>query len=171
MTDHVFEGPDEAEDRSGGKLGRPTILHEAGPKIVAALRHGADRAAAAGYAGVPYGTVRSWLSRGHAGQEPYASFATDVETAEAEAAVRMAKVVFDAAHVDHEYRAALEWLKRRRSDLWGDVATPAQAVAQATVMVVQLGNGPPRPVAQLSDDELALVEERLEEERDESPAD
>lgn len=116
MGDATGQEKGESDERGGGQIGRPSVLSKAGPTNIAALRNGSDRAAAVGYAGVPYGTVLSWISRGRGGHAPYDEFAAQVEAAEAEAAVRMAKVVFHAAHVEGDYRAALEWLKRRRPE-------------------------------------------------------
>jgi len=144
------------------KAGRPTGIVVAGPNIIAAIRNGADRRSASEYAGVPYGTIRSWLSRGRSGLEPFATFAGQFDAAEAEAAVRMAKVVFEAAHVGSDYRAALEWLKRRRPDQWADLQSkdPA-AVVQSNLYLIQLGGKPPRSIKELSDEELTLLKEYL----------
>lgn len=157
-----MSGRDNGNERQLVRTGRPTSVEDAGAKVIAAISNGADRASASGYAGVPYGTLRSWLSRGRDGLEPYASFLRDFETAEAEAAVRMAKVVFDAAQDNKDFRAALEWLRRRRPDHWGDPQIKgAQASAQASVVLVQLGDGAPRSVQQLTDEELIDIERRL----------
>jgi hypothetical protein len=144
------------------KVGRPSDIVVAGPNIIAAIRNGADRRSASEYAGVPYGTLRSWLSRGRSGLEPFATFAKEFDAAEAEAAVRMAKVVFEAAHVGGDHRAALEWLKRRRPDQWADLQSKDPAtVVESNVYLVQLGDRPPRPIKELSDEELALLKEHL----------
>lgn len=87
-------------------------------KIVDALRNGALRKDAAKFAGVNDAMVRQWIHRGRMGMEPYVTFVTEVETAEAEAAIRMTQVIFTAAAKD--WRAAAEWLKHNRPDVWGD---------------------------------------------------
>ena len=172
MDDATNQKGTESDARDGVQIGRPSVLSEAGPRIIAALRNGADRAAAVGYAGVPYGTVRSWISRGRSGHTPYDEFAAQVEAAEAEAAVRMAKVIFDAAHAEHDYRAALEWLKRRRPEEWGEPkAKEPEATAEASVFVFQFGDKPLREVEQLSDEELELVRRELDAIADESASD
>ena len=157
-------GPEEPPlEESKAKLGRPSRLDDIADQIVAALRNGADRAAAAEYTGVRYGTFRSWLSRGRDGQEPFAEFLEDVRAAEAEAAVRMAKVVFDAAYQEKDVRAALEWLRRRRPEQWNEPpGGQAQAVAQASIVLVQMDKSMPRAVQELTDDELALLRDQLE---------
>lgn len=50
-----------------------------------------------------------------------AAFSDRVSRAEAECAVRMASKLADGAETD--WRAAESWLKRRRSDEWGDKQT------------------------------------------------
>jgi hypothetical protein len=160
-SDDLVDGPggDQA-----ARVGRPSEIGEAGPRIIAALRNGADRRAAAEYAGVPDGTVRSWLSRGRGGLEPYAEFAGEFEAAEAEAAVRMAKVVFDAAHAAKDWRPALEWLKRRRRREWGDPRpTEAQPPAEPVIFHVEIGGKPPRTPEDLSTQELLATKDRLDE--------
>jgi len=154
--------PERLLEQQEPKVGRPSGIVVAGPNIIAAIRNGADRRSASEYAGVPYGTLRSWLSRGRSGLDPFATFAGQFDAAEAEAAVRMAKVVFEAAHIGSDYRAALEWLKRRRPDQWADLHSkdPA-AVVQSNVYLIQLDGKPPRSIEELSDDELALLKEHL----------
>lgn len=154
--------PERLLEEQEPKVGRPSDIVVAGPNIIAAIRNGADRKSASEYAGVPYGTFRSWLSRGRSGLEPFATFAEQFDAAEAEAAVRMAKVVFDAAHIGSDYRAALEWLKRRRPDQWADLQSkdPA-AVVESNVYLVQLGDKSPRSIAELSDEELTILKEYL----------
>lgn len=154
--------------RTPARVGRPSVLNDVEAQILAALQNGADRGAAAGYAGVPSGTFRSWLTRGRDGQEPFASFLQRVEATEAEAAVRMAKVVFDAAHQDHDVRAALEWLRRRRPDQWADPISQQGATAQASVVLVQVDGRSPRSLQQLTDEELATLGSELREEGDAS---
>lgn len=87
-------------------------------KIVDALRNGALRVDAAKFAGINDALLRQWIHRGRVGMEPYVTFVTEVETAEAEAAIRMTQVIFAAAPKD--WRAAMEWLKHNRPDVWGD---------------------------------------------------
>jgi transposase-like protein len=50
--------------------------------ILAALRRGCRRAAAARAAGVVPSTLASWIERGHAGEPGFRSFLTRVERAE-----------------------------------------------------------------------------------------
>lgn len=87
-------------------------------KIVDALRSGALRKDAAKFSGVNEGMLKQWMRRGRAGMEPYVSFVTEVETAEAEAAIQMTQIVFTAGAKD--WRAAAAWLKANRRDIWGD---------------------------------------------------
>jgi hypothetical protein len=87
-------------------------------KIIDALRNGAQRTDAATFAGITPSLLKQWVYRGRQGMEPYITFVTEVESAEAEAVLRMTQIVFTAAAKD--WRAALEWLKRNRRDVWGD---------------------------------------------------
>jgi len=82
----------------------------------------------------------------------------------------MAKVVFEAAHIGSDYRAALEWLKRRQPDQWADLQSkdPA-AVVQSSFYLIQLGGKPPRSIKELSDEELTLLKEHLV--REDAPPD
>jgi hypothetical protein len=154
--------PDRRLEAREPRVGRRSDIAVAGPNILAAIRSGADRRSASECAGVPYGTLRSWLSRGRRSLEPFATFAKEFEAAEAEAAVRMAQVVFEAAHRRGDYRPALEWLKQRRPDQWGDRrSTDPEAVVQPQSYLILLDDKPPRTIKELSDAELALVEERL----------
>ena len=93
-------------------MGRPTKYSDwrAGA-ICAHLRSGATRTAAVAAAGVSYDAFRRW-------QKSNAEFASAVMQAEAECAVAMSKVIFDAAMAG-DWRASLWWLERRRPYEWG----------------------------------------------------
>lgn len=105
-------------------MARPTKLT---PKtqsaIVDAIGYGATYAAAAGSAGVEYETFYNWMVRGSRGGDapedaPFIRFFNAVKKAEAECELKYTKVIFDKSKRD--WRAALEWLKRRRRPAWGD---------------------------------------------------
>lgn len=65
-------------------MGRPTSLTpDVERRILTALRGGNYRETAAQAAGVHRNSIRNWLERGEAGEEPYASFLCAVEKAEA----------------------------------------------------------------------------------------
>ena len=93
-------------------MARPTkYTEEKANQIATLLRAGCTRKDAAGSVGVNYTTFLSWLTR-------FPSFASLTESAESYAAVKMTTIVTKAA--DTDWKAALEWLKRRRRDEWGD---------------------------------------------------
>ena len=93
-------------------MGRPTKYDTAkAEKIATLLRSGCTRRDAAGSVGVTDDTLLNWLKR-------YSDFSELVASAEAFAAVKMTTILTKAA--DGDWRAALEWLKRRRREDWGD---------------------------------------------------
>lgn len=94
-------------------MARPTKYNELKARqITDRLRcAGCNRKDAAGSVGVSEDTFARWLAR-------YADFADQVALAESCAAVRMTTLVTQAATT--EWKAALEWLKRRRREEWGD---------------------------------------------------
>ena len=76
------------------------------------LKTGCTRKDAYGAVGIDAGTFANWLTR-------YSDFSYAVGVAEAEVANNMTRIVVKAATAG-DWRAALEWLKRRRRDEWGD---------------------------------------------------
>ena len=94
-------------------MARPTKFTDAvRDKVLEGLRAGFTRSAAAGTAGVHPAQIGRWCTAS-------ASFATDCVIAEAQAEARFTLVVTKAAQ-DGDPKIALEWLKRRRRDEWGD---------------------------------------------------
>lgn len=113
----------------GTKIGRPGKLHpEIHDAIVANLRNGTTRKDAAEAAGISYQTFANWLERGEKAQRGnYHNFFVACRLAEGQARAEMTKIITDAAKKD--WRAALEYLKRRDRPNWGDnvdVTTPQQ---------------------------------------------
>lgn len=104
--------------RAGPGSRRSILFPQVRQKIVDALRNGALRKDAAKFVGINTDLLNQWVHRGRVGMEPYVSFVTEVETAEAEAAIRMTQIMFTAAVKD--WRAAHAWLKANRPDVWGD---------------------------------------------------
>ena len=93
-------------------MARPTkYTEERAAQIATLLRGGCTRKDAVGSIGVDYHTFLNWLSQ-------FSSFSTLITSAESFAAVRMTTLVTKAAEQDAKF--ALEWLKRRRRDEWGD---------------------------------------------------
>lgn len=82
-------------------------------RIMEALSAGASRKASAEYAGINEETLIAWMKR-------YLDFKSAV--IEAESKVEVSAIVsVRKAWMDGDWRAAIEWLKRRRSKEWGDV--------------------------------------------------
>jgi len=99
-------------------MARPTkYSNEKAKTICDALKIGATRSAAVGNAGIDYQTFLNWRAR-------YSSFSSDVDHSEALAELRFTSTLAAAAQGSAEkpadWRAALEWLKRRRRAEWGD---------------------------------------------------
>jgi hypothetical protein len=92
--------------------GRPTkYTEEKMAAICTRLRAGCTRKDSAESVGTHYQTLWDWMQADPAVRER-------VERAEAECAVEMTALLMQAARVDAKF--ALEWLKRRRRDEWGD---------------------------------------------------
>ena len=101
--------------------GRPTKLTpEAQAAIVKAIDIGATRKDAAEAAGVDYRTFLNWLERGEkAGRGIYFQFFQAVTTAEAQVRINFTAVIAKAAN-GGDWRASVEYLKRRDKQHWGD---------------------------------------------------
>lgn len=81
--------------------------------IVRALQIGITRKASAHIGGITYTTLRTWLQRGEAGEEPFEQFLFDVNRAEAEVEKSMTACVLEAAVKKKDWRAAQLYLERR----------------------------------------------------------
>jgi hypothetical protein len=110
--------------------------------LLAALKAGNTRTAAAGHAEIDRTTLHRWLERD-------AGLRARVEKAEADAEVRFAAQVAQAAGTD--WRAGAWWLERRRSATYGRAAatSPAAGPAAGTAVLA------PHPLDSLSPAELA----------------
>lgn len=102
-------------------MARPSKLTpETQAVIVDAILHGATYQDAAESAGVWYNTFNEWMKRGaDAKSGIYYEFNEAVTRANAECAKNMVRVIQSAA-AKGDWKAALEWLKRRRRGEWGD---------------------------------------------------
>lgn len=83
--------------------------------IIRDLRLGCTHTAASEANGISLDTFGRWMVR-------YAAFAESVRAAEADAERRMTKTITKAA-VEGDWKAAVEYLKRRRNVDWGDKVT------------------------------------------------
>lgn len=143
--------------------GRPTKLTpEKHAAIIAAIRAGASRQAAAASVGIAYNTLCEWLARGE-GRDPdrtaesdFASFANDLRTAEAEFEQSLIQQVmsYSAMGDKPDWRGPAWLLERRFSQQWG----------KTTKTELSGPGGEPLSkidVAKLSDAELAELRQRL----------
>lgn len=93
-------------------MARPTKLTtQVRERILAALRAGSTRTAAAESAGIHRSQLARWMER-------FASFRDAVMQAEAEVEVGAATAIHQAFEAG-DWRAALAWLERRRNQEWG----------------------------------------------------
>ena len=94
-------------------MARPTkFTDRVCAKILEGLQAGLTRSAATGRAGVHPAQIGRWCA-----DNP--GFATNCDIAEAEAEARSTAIITNAAQ-NGDPKMALEWLKRRRRDDWGD---------------------------------------------------
>jgi hypothetical protein len=103
-------------------MARPTKLtDETAKAIIEALQIGATYADAAGAAGIEYRTFRNWMQRGETvGRGKFFQFFHAVERAGAVARVAFTRVIYTSAVSEKDWRAAMEYLKRRDRETWGD---------------------------------------------------
>jgi len=96
-------------------MGRPTKrTPETEKLIIDALRVGASRKDSCEAAGIDFVTFMNWMKSN-------SSFSTAVTRAESQCAARMsARIYQEATKDDGDWKASLEWLKRRRREDWGD---------------------------------------------------
>lgn len=106
-------------------------------RIINDLRDGNTRRCAAEANGIDPATLWRWM-------EADATFATSVREAEAEAERLHAATLMRASH-EGEWKASVEWLKRRRPDEWGDRVTHAidAQIAQLLEEVAGISEGGP----------------------------
>jgi hypothetical protein len=139
-------------------MARPSPIEnpEVRSKLIDALRAGATRRDAALYAGVSEATFHRWMQRAEADdaeqvESTHTAFREQVQRAEAEARVQAVFVIRRAMLT--EWRAALEYLKRRAPHDWSD---RVEVHTRGEVAVMH---------QQLSPDEMRrIAEELLEDE-------
>jgi hypothetical protein len=102
-------------------MARPTKLTpETHTAIVKALDIGATRKDAAGAAGVDYATFLNWMARGEQAKSgPFFEFFHACDIAEHNARLMYTLTISRAAN-EGDWRAALEYLKRRDPANWSD---------------------------------------------------
>ena len=112
-----------------------TFSPEIAERICAAVQNHHYIETAAALCNLPSSTVRDWLRKGRAGQEPFADFAVQFARAEAVSEGRLLKVVADAAEDDPKQALAL--LERRHRDRWSRT-DPLAAVHGDSKVTIQL---------------------------------
>lgn len=134
----------EADKTTSKPTGRPTKLTpETQEAVCNLLKIGATRRDAALAAGVSEPVLYLWLQRGRSDREArrrtrFVEFLEAVERAEAEARLRFTATIARAAQ-DGDWRAALEYLKRRDREHWGD-SVDVSSGGQPIQFVVRLRN-------------------------------
>lgn len=109
-------------------MARPTKYNSRrSSQICESLKNGATRTASVAAAGVSYDAYRRWLK-----SNP--EFSASVMRAEAECAVMMTKVIYDAG-LAGDWRASFWWLERRRPQDWGR-RPPADPEVMASAYVL-----------------------------------
>ena len=103
------------------KRGRPEKLHpETKEAIIRSLTIGATYRDACEAAGVSYQTMLNWMAKGEkATSGIYYDFFDSVRKAQARARLGYLTTIAKAAN-EGDWRAALEYLKRRDRETWGD---------------------------------------------------
>ena len=103
-------------------MARPTKLtSETHAAIVNAIGLGATYATAAAVSGVHYDTFNEWLKLGDSATRKsiYSEFSEAVRKAEAECKFKATNVIIKAM-AEGDWKAALEYLRRRDRAEWGD---------------------------------------------------
>lgn len=121
-----------------GKHGRPTIYTpELGEKFLGLMREGLYLDDAAAICRVNKQTVYDWITRGEAGEEPFASFVDSYKEAETEAKRESLSTVRKG---QQGWQANAWFLERRHRQGWGrDARNDEQAQTPAPqVIVVQV---------------------------------
>ena len=100
---------------------RPTKLTpEVHAAIVEMILHGSTKKDAAEAAGVHYDTFNEWMKKGEEAKKGmYSEFSEAIKRAEAQCSVNYDRVIQTAA-AKGDWKAALEWKRRRRREDWGD---------------------------------------------------
>ena len=102
-------------------MARPSKLTpETIKTLTDAIGLGASYVDACGAAGISYGTFALWMQKGQEQKKgEYFDFFEAIRAEEAAATLRHLAVINNAA-AKGDWKASLEWLKRRRRTEWGD---------------------------------------------------
>jgi len=122
-------------------MARSTVkfTDDTGDAIVRDVERGLFPRQAAARQCVPESVLNDWLELGRAGREPYATFATDLDAAEADSALKLIAAITDSAKtrpsLGGDWKAAAWLLERKYPALFGprsagkvaELKTPAAA--------------------------------------------
>ena len=101
-------------------MARPSKLTPAVQEtIIKAIGLGGSYADACLAAGISYDTLNNWKRRAEDGEAKYLRLFGEIASEEARAVLRHLAVMNNAA-AKGEWKASLEWLRRRRRADWGD---------------------------------------------------
>ena len=123
--------------------GRPlTLTPETADKIVAALKMGNYRSAAAKYSGVEPRTLRLWVNRANKGEEPFLSFVARMKSAEGESEASLVATIRRAAN--DTWTAAAWLLERKHAPKWGkrDMSWENQKREKRAAQIAELAEIP-----------------------------
>jgi hypothetical protein len=117
-------------------MARPSKLTpESQASIVEDVLHGATFSDACRKAGVAYDTFNGWMNQGkEASSGRFFEFYHKVMEADAQCGINMVRVIQSAA-AKGDWKAALEWLKRRRRAEWGDAVDVTSAGEKIIITV------------------------------------
>lgn len=123
-------------------MARPSKLTpESQASIVEDILHGATFSDACRKAGIAYDTFNGWMNQGkEASSGKFFEFYHKVMEADAQCGINMVRVIQSAA-AKGDWKAALEWLKRRRRAEWGDNVDVTSGGQALTVKIVKASDG------------------------------
>jgi hypothetical protein len=117
--------------------GRPSSIGDAATLklFLSELDAGVHMEPAAELAGLAPNTVRNWLKRGEAGEQPFNTFLRAFKRARANAEARITKNVLKASELPQYWAAGATYLERTYPDRWGR----RQEDSSSPRIVVQIG--------------------------------
>lgn len=105
-------------------------------KLLDLIRKGNYRDPSCKAVGVGKRTLYNWLSRGATGEEPYATFARELDEAEVEAEAAALACIVDAGPTD--WRAAAWFVARKHPERWAERPAPPPETKTAEVAAAEL---------------------------------
>ena len=117
--------------------GRPSKLTpEVIQTLTSAIGLGASYVDACDAARIDYSTFAMWMQKGREGKRgEYVDFLEAIRAEEAAATLRHLAVINNAA-AKGDWKASLEWLKRRRRGEWGDNVDVTSGGNALTVQII-----------------------------------